>query len=408
VPALIAALPLAAAPQLKYAVVISRHGVRSPTWDSERLNEYSAQPWPAWGVAPGELTPHGRALIKLMAAYYGGWFTKEHLLGAPGCRDVNRVSIIADTSQRTIETGRAFGESLIPGCKIDIQSQRQDQKDPLFSGVGTPDPELSRSAVLTRLGSDPQKLIADHHAAIDALQFVLFGDRSVPRKLVEANAEIGVAISGKSIELSGPFSIGSTLSENLLLEYTNGFQGADLGWGRLNRESLLKALELHAVYADLMRRTKYLARARGSNLLAHVLLSMEQAESGQTISGALGGAGDSLLILSGHDTNLSNLSGMLDLTWKLPGYQPDDTPPGGALIFLLWRDGAQEWVTARYVAQSLDQMRNGDRLTLAAPPLSADVKILGCMPEPAGSGCSWANFGMAVRKATDPAFVAPR
>jgi 4-phytase/acid phosphatase len=123
------------------------------------------------------------------------------------------------------------------------------------------------------------------------------------------------------------------MSENLLLEYTNGFLGADLGWGRLTRDSLLKVLELHAVYADLMRRTAYLARARGSNLLAHVLLSMEQAESGKTVPGALGRPGDALLILSGHDTNLSNLSGMLSLSWRLPSYQPDDTPPGGALVF---------------------------------------------------------------------------
>jgi 4-phytase/acid phosphatase len=40
-------------------------------------------------------------------------------------------------------------------------------------------------------------------------------------------------------------------------------------------------------------------------------------------------------MLCGHDTNLSNLSGMLGLSLKLPGYQPDDTPPGGALVFSL-------------------------------------------------------------------------
>ena len=81
---------------------------------------------------------------------------------------------------------------------------------------------------------------------------------------------MGVALKGKSVELTGPFATGSTFSENLLLEYTNGMQGASLGWGRLTREKLERVLEIHAVYADLMRRTPYLARARGSNLLAHV------------------------------------------------------------------------------------------------------------------------------------------
>ena len=186
----------------------------------------------------------------------------------------------------------------------------------------------------------------------------------------------------KTVELTGPLTVGSTLSEVLLLEYLNGFQGRDLGWGRLTRENLLQVLEVHAIYADLMRRTAYLARARGSNLLAHVLLSMEQAASGKAVPGALGRPGDALLILAGHDTNLSNLSGMLGLSWHLQGYQPDDTPPGGALVFLLWRDDAgHDSVTAQYIAQSLDQMRNAERVTAGRPPVgcrrcgSLDVRL---------------------------------
>jgi 4-phytase / acid phosphatase len=396
--------PLAAAPRLKYAAIVTRHGVRSPTWDAARLNEYSAQPWPEWGVAPGELTRHGRDLIKLMGAYYGEWLTKEHLLGSQGCRDAGRVRIVADTSQRTLETGRALAESLMPGCGIATQSQPEDQKDPLFSGAGTPDPTLSLSAVRDRLGPDPQKLIADHRAAMETLHLLLTGGRSALRKLMAPPLEIGVSLASKNVELTGPFSVGSTMSENLLLEYANGFQGPNLGWGRLTRENLLQVLEVHAVYADLMRRTAYLARARGSNLLAHVLLSMEQAAAGKPVAGALGRPGDALLILSGHDTNLSNLSGMLGLSWRLDGYQPDDTPPGGALVFLLWRDDAgQDSVTAQYMAQSPDQMRNGDRLTLTAPPVSQKVSIPGCTTD---SGCPWDRFRLTMRNAIDSAFVA--
>jgi 4-phytase/acid phosphatase len=399
--------PLAAAPRLKYVAIVIRHGVRSPTWDAARLNEYSAQPWPEWGVAPGELTPHGRESIRLMGAYYGEWLTKEHLLDTRVCRDAGRVHIVADTSQRTLETGRALAESLMPGCGIAIQSQQADQKDPLFSGAGTPDPELSLSAIRARLGGDSQKLLADHRAAIEALQFIVAGGGSTIRKLLEPPFEIGVSLAGKNVELTGPFSAGSTLSENLLLEYANGFQGDNLGWGRLTRENLLQVLEVHAVYADLMRRTAYLARARGSNLLAHVLLSIEQAAEGKPVPGALGRPGDALLILSGHDTNLSNLSGMLGLAWRLRGYQPDDTPPGGALVFSLWRDDAgQDSVTAQYIAQSLDQMRHADRLTVAEPPLTQEVSIPGCPSDSGNSDCPWARFKAAVQKATDPAFVA--
>ncbi|MGC6744132.1 hypothetical protein ACP0HM_01685 [Escherichia coli] len=34
----------------------------------------------------------------------------------------------------------------------------------------------------------------------------------------------------------------------------------------------------------------------------------------------------SVLFIAGHDTNLANLGGALELNWTLPG-QPDNTPP---------------------------------------------------------------------------------
>lgn len=405
--ALLAVAPLPAAPRLKYVVIVSRHGVRSPTWDNARLNQYSAQPWPEWGVAPGELTPRGAALIRLMGAYYREWLTAEHLIDPRGCSDAGRIHIVADTSQRTLETGRAFAQSLMPGCGLSIASQSEDRKDPLFSGSGTPEPGVSLSAIRDRMGSDPQKLLAGYRAALDSLQFILTGGRSVPKRLWEPPLEIGVSLSNKTVELAGPLTVSSTLSEDLLLEYANGFERAELGWGRLTRENLLEVLSLHAVYADLMRRTPYLARSRGSNLLDHVLLSMTQAALGKPVQGALGGVGDALLVLSGHDTNLSNLSGMLGLSWHLPGYQPDDTPPGGALIFSLWHnDAGVDFVTARYVAQSPDQMHNADRVTQAAPPLSQEVIIPGCKAASGSAGCSWSSFELALEKAIDSAFVA--
>jgi 4-phytase / acid phosphatase len=405
----LATSPLAAAPRLKYVVIVSRHGVRSPTWDKARLNQYSSQPWPEWGVGAGELTPHGAALIGLMGAYYRDWLTAEHVIDPAGCQDAARVHIVADASHRTLETGHAFAESLMPGCGLSVDSQPEEGRDPLFSGAGTPDPEISLRAVRDRMGPDPQKLLTEHRAAIDALQFILTGGGSAPKELLEPPFKIGVSLSSKTVEMAGPFSAGSTLSEDLLLEYVNGFKGTELGWGRLTPENLLQVLSLHAVYADLMRRTPYLARARGSNLLDHVLLSMTQAVTGKPVQGALGRVGDALLVLSGHDTNLSNLSGMLGLSWHLPGYQPDDTPPGGALIFSLWHGDAEgDSVTMRYVAQSPDQMRQAERLTRTAPPNSQEVTIPGCKSTPGSAGCLWSNFKLALEKAIDPSFVRVR
>lgn len=147
-----------------------------------------------------------------------------------------------------------------------------------------------------------------------------------------------------------------------------------------------------------MRRTQYLARGRGSNLLAHIWASLEQAVSGRVVPGAFGSPGTSVLILAGHDTNQSNVSGMLDLTRKLPGYPQDETPPGGALIFTLWRsaDGGK-FVRLQYLAASLHQMRDLIPLTLQAPPPNVTVQLKGC----AASDCTWQEFAHAVAGAID-------
>jgi len=395
---LLAVLPAGGAgePELKYVVIVSRHGVRSPTWDKTRLDAYTTEPWPAWEVPPGNLTPHGRKLIELIGAYYRQWLAGEHLLRTGGCADARRIYIHADKEQRTMETGRAFAESLAPGCGIEVHSWPDSGPDPLFSGAGKPDAEKMRAAVSERLGPDPRKLVADHRSELDELQSIL-GNKLTPEPAV------GVALKGNTVELTGPFATGSTFSENLLLEYANGMKGSALGWGHLTRENLERVMEIHTVYADLMRRTAYLARVRGSNLLAHVLRSMEQAAIGKATPGALGQAGDAVLLLSGHDSNLSNLSGMLGLSWKLAGYQPDDTPPGGPLIFSLWREGGtgRYSVRLRYVAQSLNQMRYAETLSLTTPPEGQDVALPGC----AVSGCPWEMARQVMEEAIDPQFT---
>jgi 4-phytase/acid phosphatase len=401
----------AAPPQLRYLVIISRHGVRSPTWTSERLNQYAAQPWPEWGVPPGNLTPHGRALMKLMGAYYREWLSGERLLSQQGCGDVGRIYIHADTEQRTLETGRALAETLLPGCTVAVHSEPGGSRDPLFNpisaGIAKPDWEIAAKAVRERLGDHPRHFRDLHRAAFETLQFVLAGGESAPKKLIEPPEEISVSITGKSVQLNEQLSVASTLSENLSLEYAEGMQGKELGWGRLDVDTLYRVLELHAAYADLTRRALYLARARGSNLLDHVLRSMEQAATGKAVPGALGRPGAAVLILVGHDTNLSNLSGMLGLSWHLPGYQPDDTPPGGALIFSLWQqpDRAQYFVRTQYLAQTLQQMRSATPLTMAAPPAKEDVAVAGCESATGSIGCSWETFAKTLQRAIDNRFV---
>jgi 4-phytase/acid phosphatase len=83
----------------------------------------------------------------------------------------------------------------------------------------------------------------------------------------------------------------------------------------------------------------------------------------------------------------------------------DDTPPGGALLFELWRphDGGKPFVRVEYTAQTLDQMRQGQTLTTANPPVQDQIFVPGCSR--ADNSCTWDGFVGAMRQAINFSFV---
>jgi 4-phytase / acid phosphatase len=415
--------PAARGAELKYTVIVSRHGVRSPTWERGQLNQYSAEPWPDWGVPTAYLTPHGKKLMLLFGAYDRAYLARTGLLSAKGCEDAGRVYFWADTDQRTIETGRALAAGMLPDCAAQVHSLPEGTDDPLFSpskaGVGRPDPALAAAAVSGRIGGNAKALLAVYRPAFETMEQVLLGckpgancppeGKPVKRSLLASDARAKAKKGESPADLVGPLSTASTFAQIFLLEYTNGMTGKDLGWGRVTESNLLEMMSLHAAYSDLLRQTDYLARTNVSNLLSHVLKSMEQAVAGKAVPGALGKAGDKALIIVGHDTNISNIAGVLRLSWLIEGYQRDDTPPGGVLAFELWRYAASGEYSVRvhYVCQTLEQMRRALPLTLQSPPAKASVFVPGCSTADEGLPCGWNRFQRITEAAIDPAFVKP-
>jgi len=409
--------------QLMYVVILTRHGVRSPTWPAERLNQYSTRQWPDFGVPPGFLTPHGRRLMELVGAYDRAYLAHAGLLSASGCEDAGRIFIWADTDQRTIESGHALASGMAPGCPIEVRSLPEGTDDPLFSpialGIAHADRATAVASVMGRLGSRPGAVVEAYRPAFETMQEVLLGctpgpncppeGTSVAQPLLDLATSVGPGTGDRLVEFAGPLSAASTLAQNFLLEYTNAMPAKDLGWGRLNESSLRQMMMLHGAYSDLMRRTPYLAGANGSNLLSHMLRSIEQAVARKAVPGALGTPADGVLVIVGHDTNISNLAGMLGLSWLIEGYQRDDTPPGGALVFELWRHPVTGSYSVRtsYTAQTLEQMREARPLTLDSPPAKAPVFIPGCSTADEGFACTWVQFRRTVEAAIDPASVKP-
>jgi 4-phytase/acid phosphatase len=83
----------------------------------------------------------------------------------------------------------------------------------------------------------------------------------------------------------------------------------------------------------------------------------------------------------------------------MAGYQSDDTPPGGALVFEVYAPAGthEAFVRTYFTAQSLDEMRT----LSSAAPARVPVFVPGC-PD---FDCPIATFDRITGAAIDPSFV---
>lgn len=375
--------PALAEPVLERVVLVQRHGVRPPTASNDKLNTLSAEAWPAWPVAPGELTPRGFEQVRLVASTIRIHYALAGLLPAKGCAPAGSVAVWADAGdQRTRLSGMALADGLAPGCGVGTPYRSLPGPDPMFDGVDdadcVTDPAAARAAVMALAG--PGGLQTDEsRAAMKRLQAVVAPNGCDGGPGVCLTGEDKLADSRYGARWDGPMATGATLSENLLLEYAQGLTGKDLGWGRIvTADDIAAVIPAHERNADLMRRNTYLAGRRGATM-AKAMLAAMQGETATGDAGPKSGPDVKMVALAGHDTNLSMMGGLFDVDWTLPG-EPDATAPATALAFEVWRDGAQRYVRPVVFYFTLDQLRTLSPDAANALPL----KIDGCTDGPEG------------------------
>jgi 4-phytase/acid phosphatase len=403
------ALPDSSSSRLKFVVYLSRHGVRSPTGNSAQLNLYSAAPWPPWSVPPGYLTAHGFRLMQIFGAYDRLQLSGEGLLSAAGCEDAARVTFYADSDQRTRETGKALAAGMFPGCAPAVKGLPEGAPDVLFhpleAHAALVDPALAVAAISGRIGGSPDNPTEAYRTQLAELDRILgnCGGPASPaanrQSILEIPANLSSGTGDHLADLRGPLSTASTLTENLLLEYTENMEASNVGWGCVNGTNLRSLLELHTAASEFSQRPKPIARAQASNLLQQVLLALSQAVQGKPLPGAISRVNDRALFLVGHDTNIASVAGLLDLDWIADGRR-DDTPPGGALVFELWQPaaGSGDFVRVYYTTQTLEQMRSSTVLTSQNPPARVPVFIPACSRT--DFSCSVSDFERVLRSLT--------
>jgi len=391
---------------------LSRHGVRSPTWTEDRLNAYSALPWPKWSVPPSYLTSRGFELMKQFGSYDRTSLAQAELLTTPGCEDASRTYLWADTDQRTLESGRALAEGLFPGCSLAIHSLAPAKNDSIFHPLASEKNSMrtgtqhikSHAIARAEYSAQQNELIAE-------MQNLLWGCDPA-RACTPAHTPALSLLSGltrgkedRMGESQDSLALSSSFAEDLLLEYTDGMPLDQVGWGKVDEDQLRNFLSLHTANFARTHGTLKQAKAEASNLLFHITRTLQQGAEQHPVAGAVGPANSKLVMLVGHDTNIAGVAALLGLHWTLDG-RVDDTPPGTELAFELWQDAhGTYFVRVTIAMQTLRQMREIQPLTPATPPAQEVLTLSGC--DANRKVCEWKIFQKKINQVMDKKNLLP-
>ncbi|MFG1423342.1 histidine-type phosphatase [Roseixanthobacter liquoris] len=403
-----AGLSAPAGARLQGVVLLSRHGLRGPT-KATRCNAgpgagdcfdaLASRPWPA-DVAAGHLLPEGYGRVTRLGRFYRTHYAALGLLAGAACPPRGAVAFTADTSERTIVTAGAVMDAMFPGCALPGWTIDAAVYKGPSCGF---DPALAaRAAQAMAGGSWAAAAAGELRAPLAAMDAALgpFSDAGCAAH--GATAPCSLASIPVSAEAPGPIALATAPSEQFLMQYAAGHPSDQVAWGGLEAAAgrpLPAALTfvnaIHAFYDRAAHMPKYQAVKKGSPVLSVVLDALE----------ATAGGGPALQVFASHDDLILNLAGMLDLTWQLEGYQPEQVPPGGAIAFELWRGADGEtMVRLVYFAQTLAQMHADAALSDAAPPAVALLPLPACAGGRDGL-CPFPRFRQIARAAIDPACV---
>jgi 4-phytase/acid phosphatase len=358
-------------------VVMMRHGVRPPTKNPAMPARYASDPWPAWSVNPGWLTANGAKAIAALGAADRAIYLREGLFTAKACPD---VAIIADSDQRTIATAQSWASTVAPDCTLRMDHKPQDANDPRFSaieqGVGTIDAPAANAAMTRAIGSGGIGAVeARMRPLLRKLDAILCPAKATTCGVGGEPTTVEPAGPHKRPDMTGALDRASTAAQILLLEYADGKPMKEIGWGRATPSDVTALSEFHALEFAILARPKPIAAANLAALLPPMM-------------DVLAGNGPRLLMISGHDTNVANLGGMLGVHWRVPGFAADDPAPGGAIILERVKDTrGNAYVRAFYRAQTLDQIR-----TVSAPGARIAMPIPGCRARGVVGLCTLTEF----------------
>ena len=160
----------------------------------------------------------------------------------------------------------------------------------------------------------------------------------------------------------------------------------------VNPREALHLLRVHSDIMNALQRTPETARASGLPLLLLIAEALEGASPLSTANDA------ELVIFSGHDTNIANIAGLLDLHWNGGQFPEDSIPPGSMLMFRLWKTQQGRVVQVSFLSQALAALLSTDEDAMSSAAFhEVSLALPGpAMETPSGQGMLLEHFARHV------------
>lgn len=369
--------------QLKEAVVLSRHNIRSPLSDSKSdLGRMTPHEWTKWSAGKSELTSRGGALETMMGQYFRKWAVDAGLFPENYVPTADDLNVIANSMQRCIATAQYFTSGFMPVGGVTVNHRFTPSKmDPLFNPQLTKvNPEFVAEAMKQIAAMGGEKGIVGINEAIEPnyilIQQVMDTDKS---PMAQANDPKLNAFKNYNTEvllekwqeprLAGGSALKelNSASDAFILQYYEEPDSLKAAFGHnLSREDWTRLAHIKDTYQDVLFTAPIVAVNVAKPLIQYMYDELRSPDRKFTF-------------LVGHDSNLSSVATALGVEkYELPEAIEKQTPIGSKIVIekFVDKDG-KEYADINIVYQTIDQLRNMELLSPENPPMVYSLSLSG-------------------------------
>ena len=369
--------------QLKEAVVLSRHNIRSPLSDSKSdLGRMTPHQWTVWSAPKSELTLRGGAVETMMGQYFRKWAENAGLFPENHQPSADDVNVQANSMQRCIATAQYFTSGFMPVGGVEVNHRYVPSKmDPLFNPQLTKvSPEfvaIAMKQIAEQGGKNgirgiSEQLRPDYELIIDVLDV----DKSPMTKdndpklkaldnydtefVFEQFREPGLKSGSALKTLNGA-------SDAFILQYYEEPDTLKAAFGhKLTRADWERLAHIKDVYQDALFTAPIVAVNVARPLIQYIYDELRSPDRRFTF-------------LVGHDSNLSSVATALGVEpYELPAAIEKKTPIGSKIVVEKFegKDG-KTYADINIVYPTLEQLRNLQLITLDNPPMVYPLSLEG-------------------------------